>query len=838
MAKKEATARIKINILLEEAGWRLLDTDKQSANVLLEGKTKMTASLIEDSGVNYEKTENGFMDYLMLDKDGHALVVLEAKREDINPLSAKERTRDYARSVHAPFIILSNGNIHYLWDIEKGNPEIISKFPTQESLSEFKKYEPSPEKLSLEKVEEDYIALSQNPNFRDDPIWQGNDEEAKKSYLFRTGIRILRDYQVAAVRAIQEAALKGDTRYLLEMATGTGKTLVTAAISKLFLKTGNAKRILFLVDRLELEDQAKKAFTEYLSLDYTIAVYKENRDTWKNAAIVISTVQSLTSNDCYKKEFSPTDFELVISDESHRSINGNARAVFEYFIGYKLGLTATPKDYLKGVGVREDSQREYERRQLLDTYKTFGCESGEPTYRFSLSDGVPKYLVNPYVFDVRTDITTELLSEKGYDVHVVDDEGNEAEETFFGRNFERTFFNEETNIQFCKSFLEKAKLDPISGEMGKGIVFCVSQSHAAKITNILNQIADKIWPGKYQSDFAVQITSQVKSAQKMTVDFSNDKLKGRSNFLPSYKTSKTRIAVTVGMMTTGYDCQNILNLALMRPIFSPADFIQIKGRGTRKFTFIHNDPETKEAVKIEKDNFYLFDFFANYEYFEKDFDYDEVLELPREKTSGPGGEPKPGIEKIDLDSIDAVKTVEQTKIGTAGMRVDREAFAKFIKEDVKNNKEIKDLVKEKNYEQAEEVLRTKVFDNPKYYMNLERIKTALKLDRRVRIREILDFAFGGKKRFENKEELLESEFEKFRATEMGQIDPEEYEKAKYFFKTYIADKEIEDIIDSQQFAMLEVNPKLSSEEFAKVPEKWRLKIPRYVKDYVNTNIYR
>ena len=278
---KEAQARIKINKLLEEAGWRLLDDDKHKANVILEGKTKMTVSIIEDCGVNYETTQNGYMDFLMLDQDGHALVVLEAKRENINPLSAKGRTRDYARSVHAPFIILSNGNMHYLWEIEKGNPEIITRFPTQESLSEFKKYEPSPEKLMLEKVEEDYVALSQNPSFKDDPAWKGDDEEEKKNYLFRTGIRILRDYQVAAIKAIQESAKKGNTRYLLEMATGTGKTLVTVGLSKLFLKTGNAKRILFLVDRLELEDQAKKAFNETLGIDFNVAVYKENRDTWK-----------------------------------------------------------------------------------------------------------------------------------------------------------------------------------------------------------------------------------------------------------------------------------------------------------------------------------------------------------------------------------------------------------------------------------------------------------------------------------------------------------------------------------------------------------------------------
>ena len=133
------------------------------------------------------------------------------------------------------------------------------------------------------------------------------------------------------------------------MATGTGKTLTAAAVIKLFLRTGNACRVLFLVDRLELEDQARKAFTALLKNDFQTVVYKENRTDWRLAEIVVTTVQSLQFNNKYQQLFSPTDFDLVISDEAHRSIGGNARAVFEYFIGYKLGLTATPRDYLKGV---------------------------------------------------------------------------------------------------------------------------------------------------------------------------------------------------------------------------------------------------------------------------------------------------------------------------------------------------------------------------------------------------------------------------------------------------------------------------------------------------------
>ena len=145
-------------------------------------------------------------------------------------------------------------------------------------------------------------------------------------------------------------------------------------------------------------------------------------------------------NNKYMRKFSPTDFDLVISDEAHRSIGGNSRAVFEYFIGYKLGLTATPKDYLKKIEDVDDP-RESERRSLLDTYETFGCESGEPTFRYSLLDGVKdNFLINPTTIDARTEITTQLLSDEGYSLPTIDDNGEEVDTTYRQRDFEKKFF--------------------------------------------------------------------------------------------------------------------------------------------------------------------------------------------------------------------------------------------------------------------------------------------------------------------------------------------------------------------------------------------------------------
>ena len=178
--------------------------------------------------------------------------------------------------------------------------------------------------------------------------------------------------------------------------------------------------------------------------------------------------------------------------------------------------------------------------------------------------------------DARTNVTTQLLAERGFIASFADAAGEEQGEAFRQRDYERRFFSDATNRVFCKTFLENALRDPVSGEIGKAIVFAVSQNHAARLTQTLNELADAMFPGKYRSDFAVQVTSQIADAQRFTINFANNNLLGSSAFMPEYRTSRARVCVTVGMMTTGYDCTDILNLGLFRPIFSPTDFVQIR----------------------------------------------------------------------------------------------------------------------------------------------------------------------------------------------------------------------------------------------------------------------
>ena len=840
MAVKEATARIKINKLLDAAGWRFFPEGSAPANIRLEPSVKLKSTDLDALGENFEKTRKGFIDFLLLDAKGFPLIVLEAKSEDKNPLTGKEQARKYARSQNCRFVILSNGNLHYFWDLERGNPYIITSFPTPDSVIGYQKVTPNPGRLIDDPVGDDYIVLTQRPNYRSEAAWRN--EAERPGYIQANKLRFLRPYQLKAIHNLQAGIREGKDRFLFEMATGTGKTLTAAAVVKLFLRSGNARRALFLVDRLELEDQARKAFATLLSADFQTVIYKENRDDWRRAEIVVTTVQSLLFDNKYRKLFSPTDFDLVISDEAHRSIGGNARAVFDYFIGYKLGLTATPRDYLRRfdkAGPTTRDPREFERRLLLDTYRTFGCENGQPTFRYSLLDGVKEgYLISPTVVDARTEITTELLSEAGFVVSFTDDAGEDQQEAFKQREFEKRFFADATNRLFCKTFLENALRDPVSGEIGKSIVFAVSQNHAAKLAQILNQMADRMFPGRYHSDFAVQVTSQIPDAQQFTVNFANNNLLGSGNFLPAYKTSTARICVTVGMMTTGYDCTDILNLGLFRPIFSPTDFIQIKGRGTRKHNFLDQlfDESLKDGVtQPQKSAYKLFDFFANCEYFEEDFNYDEVLKLPAPK--GRGGDGGQGEGPVVLTGAyehlgqDILASMKEETIGFEGMKIDRMFFEKF-EDVVRGDDFIAAAVEAGQWDRVIDYVNRELFDKPEEYYNLNKLRKAAAVDRRLTLREILEKVFGLIPRFKSKDELLEEEFAKF----VADYKPAEAIPAiKTYFKAYVTSDQVRHIIESRQFTDLATNALFSTRDFRAVPAKYRTIIPEYVKDYVSLN---
>lgn len=808
----EARARITINRMLEDAGWRFLpDAHGRRENIVCEHRVSgrvFAPSL--DLGRDFEHAPDGFVDYVLLNTDQRPVAVVEAKEEGIDPLTAKDQARSYAEGLGVSHIFLSNGLVHYYWNLRQGNPVKVSRFLPLEQLGQAAEWRPDPARLAAVTVDEHYIAVSQ------DAAWLSYPPSERQLVMVNKKIRLLRDYQVAAAKALQRTASATQHRFLFEMATGTGKTLLAAAIAKLYLRTENATRILFLVDRLELENQAWKSFNAYLANDgIQTVIYKQKRKDWMQAQVVVTTIQSLAAKNRFLHEFAPTDFHLIISDEAHRTISGNNRAIFEYFIGAKLGLTATPRDYLKGVGeaARQNDPREFERRLLLDTYRTFGCPEGKPTFRFSLLDAVQHalpYLCNPVTLDARTDITTQMLADSGYAVVLPPDEDGEEQEVVFKKgDYERKFFSDETNLSFVRCFLDHAKRDPITGEVGKTILFAVSRKHATKLVTLLNEEATRRWPAEYGagSDFATQVTSDIPGAQQMTIAFANNNLNGKSRWRAAenrdYDTSRTRVGMTVGMMTTGYDCEDVLNVVLARPIFSPTDFIQIKGRGTRRFTFQHG--EGTQRREVAKDGFALFDFFANCEYFEEDFDYDQKLSLPKgppEEGGGGGG----GIRIDDFTSTspDPMAEIIREEIGPFGMKIDREMyrerFAQQAGAAVAQDAVLREAFEAEDWPAVEERVRRLLFEKPEEFWNLPKLQALYRTDRAPGLREILAHVFGLLPAIPTRSQLADEAFERFLAT--TETNATHSRELKTVFVAFLLDPQSRMLLEQGQFPAL------------------------------------
>lgn len=592
----EQQARQKIDELLLQAGWNY--------------RTEMRAS---------DADRSGFADYLLYDAHGTAIALLEAKAAGKDPLVGKEQARQYADSLGVNHVILSNGDRHHVWDIRAGDPVRTLAIPPPATV---------------------LGSMSAAPRDRSE-LWTTH---VGPDYLQKMAdaATALRDYQVAAINAVQEKARAGDTAFLLEMATGTGKTTVAAALCFLYLNTGNARRVLFLVDRIELRRQAANDISEKINGQYTVRAYNGQPDyDWERTHITVTTVQSIDALMRHGEAIPADYFDLIIADEAHRCISGpNHRRLFEQFHAEKIGLTATPRTLVDNPVADDDgSPAAQEQRALRDTYLAFGLPPGEPTYAYTIAQGVTDgYLVGPTAVDVRTEVTRQLMSDDGYQVTLADYEsgGDDFEMTYRAGDFARTFLSPGTNAEFARVYIEEALREPETDLIGKGIIYAVNQRHAAALTQALNQAASARWPGVYSSDFAVQVTSHVYDANIFGDRFQKNTLNGQHQEMPGYATSKTRVCVTVAMMTTGYDCPDLLNIGVCRPIKSPVDFTQIKGRGTRNYDFRCNytDPLVREQIESRpKEKFKIVDFFGVCEYHHETDYYEPRISAPTPESA-------------------------------------------------------------------------------------------------------------------------------------------------------------------------------------------------------------
>lgn len=668
----EAFARILIDKALEASGWNLLDARQ----------------------IHFEHhAVSGRADYLLKDNLGRVLCVLEAKREDLDPYNAKEQARGYAENLKAPFILLSNGHEHWFWNFERADQRDayrIERLPSPEDLTRIKlKNLQPPRPLQTEIIRQDYLRAQCDLS--------------------------LRGYQIQAMEEIAKGYDDLNQRkFLLEMATGTGKTLLCAALIRRFLVTRNAERVLFIVDRIELAKQTMEDFNSVLR-EFNPVIYKTARRTGEllGSSVVIATIQSLMTDRRYREEFTPFYFDLVINDEAHRSIYGDAREAVQFFQATRIGLTATPKAYLRNINLDQlaaEDPKALEARQLRDTYHYFGCEPGLPTYRYDIIDAVQDpegpFLCLPKIIDCRSDITTKALQQAGWTVLV-----NEQEESFKIQDLERKIFTPHRNRVMCEAFLREAQRDP-SGEIGKSIIFAVNQTHATALTKILNDLK----PG-----IATTITSRIPDASTLAKEFRDGK-------------RPERIAVSVDMLSTGYNCRDLLNVVLMRPIFSPTEYIQIKGRGTRLFTFAVGNTE------YEKRHFFLLDFCAVAEYFEETYDYSAPLKVPKEsdrrRTQGHGGSGEGtsaypnttpagesgASERREIpvwEGSDHIVSQEIRIVGPNGEKVDvmtfRGSFERDLREFAETDPDLQQAVEAEDDDAIEAILQERFYHRPEMF---------------------------------------------------------------------------------------------------------------------------
>lgn len=391
-----------------------------------------------------------------------------------------------------------------------------------------------------------------------------------------------RPYQKMAITSVCERFNAKFRRSLLVMATGTGKTRVSISLVDVLLRNKWIKNVLFLADRTSLVRQAFMNFSKILpDMSYCVLSDRSLANE-PNARITFSTHQTMINYiDSEQKEYTCGRFDLIIIDEAHRSIFNKYGSIFEYFDALLVGLTATPKDEVDA-----------------STYQLFHCENGEPDFSYSLEEAVKeKYLV-PYKVESRT---TKLLNrgikygdlsaedkQKAESILLLDDVPDDyviPKEKLF-----KLFYNVDTCARVLDDLLNNGLRVDYGQKIGKTIIFAYNHRHADLIVRVFKEN----YPS-YGDDYCQLIDNQVKGADKLITKFEED-----DNF---------RIAVSVDMLDTGIDVPSVLNLVFFKPVHSKIKFVQMIGRGTRLCKHLLDGKD--------KEFFLIFDYCANFEYFEK-----------------------------------------------------------------------------------------------------------------------------------------------------------------------------------------------------------------------------
>jgi len=553
MSKSEAQTRADvIDQQLAQSGWNVKDPTQ-----VIEEFDILTASPlgVEQPRAIYKVHQ--FSDYVLLGKDRKPIAVVEAKKSSKDAAIGREQAKQYCYNIQdqlggdLPFCFYTNGLETYFWDLENYPPRKVVGFPTRDDLERFA-----------------YIRRNRKPLTQE---------------FINTSIAG-RDYQIRAIRAVLEGIEQQKRDFLLVMATGTGKTRTCIALADALMRASHAEKILFLVDRIALREQALAAFKEHLP----------NEPRWPNVGeklfakdrrIYVATYPTMLNIIRDESQtLSPHFFDFIVVDESHRSIYNTYGEVLAYFKTITLGLTATPTNIIDH-----------------NTFQLFHCEDGLPTFAYTFEEAVnnvPPYLCNFQVMKIQTKFQIAGISKRTIsleDQKKLILQGKEVEEiNFEGSQLEKQVINKGTNTLIVREFMEESIKDANGVLPGKSIFFCATKAHARRI----EEIFDKLYP-QHKGEMAKVLVSD------------DPRVYGKSGLLDQFTNNDMpRVAISVDMLDTGIDVREIVNLVFAKPVYSYTKFWQMVGRGTRLL-----ETNKPKPWCLEKDVFLILDCWDNFEYF-------------------------------------------------------------------------------------------------------------------------------------------------------------------------------------------------------------------------------
>lgn len=493
-----------------------------------------------------------YADYLLLGRNEQPLAIVEAKRTSKNARLGQKQADGYAENIKSkfgiePFIFLTNGEDILFWDRQKYPPRLVYGFFERRDL----------ERLYFQRQEtaQNLSNIKINPDIAD------------------------RAYQAEAIRTVLTGIQNGHRKFLLVMATGTGKTRAAMAIIDCLLMAKRINTVLFLTDRKVLRDQAygKKGFQGFFTESCgKITSGKFNGEKRLYAA----TIQTMM--ECYK-DISPGFFDLVVADECHRSIYNKWKDVLSYFDSLQIGLTATPAQFIE-----------------RDTFRYFKVDlKNNPKanlFNYSYEKAVEEKYLLPFVpYHAKTAFQIKGLREDEIPPSVkkkLVEEGKTLDElNFEGTEFEKCFTNTGTHEAMVREFMEVCTKDDTGTLPGKTIIFAMTKRHAYRLLDAF----DRLYP-QYKGRLAEVIVSEDSRADSFLGRFEND--------------SYPRIAISVDMLDTGVDIREVVNLVFAKPVFSKIKFWQMIGRGTRAL-----DKNNMKFWCPHKENFLTIDHWNNFEYF-------------------------------------------------------------------------------------------------------------------------------------------------------------------------------------------------------------------------------